>query len=136
MNHKLMFEPSWQKAISPIDRKSITDIFENSTPVQNRVIYTQIRAAMNHRGALLAMVLVQNGTEEAFSIQDLTLQYEERGRGVVAQNSFNLPEIITEANTSMPWTFVFPKSSINQRPLLKDWTVTDSKKSNPFQFDR
>ncbi|WP_257347539.1 SLAP domain-containing protein [Pseudalkalibacillus decolorationis] len=125
MNHKLMFESSWEKAISPVDRKTITEIYLNQPPVGNTITYTTIRAALNHYGALLAMVLIQNGTKDSFSIRNLDLQYEEEGRGVIAQHCFNLPKIIIEKHTSMPWTFVFPQDTIAQRPLLINWILAD-----------
>ncbi|WP_349408894.1 SLAP domain-containing protein [Pseudalkalibacillus sp. SCS-8] len=123
MKDRLVFEPSWEKAISDEDRKTITRLHEQN-PIQKGVLqFTPIRAAMNHHGALLAMVLIQNGWDEPFTVDGIPFTYTEEGRGVIAECQFRIAQVHVPAGASMPWTFVFPKETIRRRPLLKDWTL-------------
>ncbi|WP_261131196.1 SLAP domain-containing protein [Bacillus sp. Marseille-Q3570] len=130
MGDKLIFDPSWERAIANQDRNRIEQLHKKSPIQEGKLTWTPIRAAMNHQGSLLAMVLIQNGTSETFKAADILLDYYEKERGLVASSRFDLSQVVLSSNTSMPWTFVFAKSSILQRPLLINWHLKLSKDSN------
>ncbi|MGP4081680.1 SLAP domain-containing protein [Pseudalkalibacillus sp. R45] len=129
MADKLIFEPSWEKAIAIQDRNKIEQLHKKSPIQEGKLTWTPIRAAMNHHGSLLAMVLIQNGTTETFEADGILIDYYEKERGVVASSRFEFSQVVVPSNASMPWTFVFPKVTIRQRPLLIDWNLKLSKNS-------
>ncbi|WP_408008706.1 SLAP domain-containing protein [Pseudalkalibacillus sp. A8] len=129
MGDRLIFEPSWEKAIAKQDRIRIEQLHEKSPIRHGELTWLPIRAAMNHQGSLLAMVLIQNGEEETFKAERIFLNYYENKRGMVASSRFDSPQVVVLPDTSMPWTFVFPKTSLHQRPLLMHWEVKLSKNS-------
>ncbi len=129
MTDRLIFEPSWDKAIANQDRKAIEQLHKASPIQQGELTWTPIRAAMNHQGSLLAMVLIQNGKEETFRAKGIFLDYYENKRGKVASFRFDSPQVVVPPNSSMPWTFVFPKISLHQRPSLVQWEIQLSKYS-------
>ncbi|MCF6410844.1 SLAP domain-containing protein [Pseudalkalibacillus salsuginis] len=129
MADRLIFEPSWEKAIAKQDRKAIEQLHKASPLQKGKLTWTPIRAAMNHQGSLLAMVLIQNGKEETFRAEGIFLDYYENKRGKVASFRFYVPQVVVPPNSSMPWTFVFPKISLHQRPSLVQWEIQLSKYS-------
>lgn len=123
MEDKLVFDPAWEKAIAPQDREAIKILHHQNPVVNGEVRWTPIRVAMNHQGSLLAMVLIQNGLADDFTAEGINLRYIEKGRGAIAESSFNLPNVRVQSCSSMPWTFVFPEHTILKRPLLNQWLV-------------
>ncbi len=134
MDDKLVFDPAWEKAIAPRDRETIQELHRQNPVREGELRWTPIRAALNHQGSLLAMVLIQNGLAANFKAEGIDLTYVEQEQGAIATSEFNLPNVNVPPGASMPWTFVFPKQTITNRPLLKDWFVTPSEKSTNLKL--
>ncbi|RDW19392.1 SLAP domain-containing protein [Oceanobacillus chungangensis] len=115
---KLLYEPTWDRALSDKDRTLINRVFlETKASTNNKIEFSRIREAFNHKGELLVMVLIHNSTNAEFVFKEVMLQYVENGE-VIAANVFTLPYLKTEPGTSMPWTFIFPVESIINKPTL------------------
>lgn len=109
---KLKFEDSWDKTISEQDRERILDIFmETHDSSGHGVEFTPLWQAMNHKGELLVTVLVQNYSDHdlVFHNQKLCFTVNQE---MVASHTFTIPALVLEGETSMPWTFIFPKESL------------------------
>ncbi|KMY48707.1 SLAP domain-containing protein [Peribacillus loiseleuriae] len=105
---KLQYESSWDKTLSNKDRKIIEGIFlETSLLNQNRIQFTSLWQAMNHKGELLVTVLVHNFSHQDCSFMNKKLRYMENNE-IIAEHTFTLPSLIVQPETSMPWTFIFP----------------------------
>lgn len=105
---KLMFESSWDKALSSKDRKDIEAIFleTNENNLEN-IRLSPIWNAVNHRGELLITVLVHNFTQKTLTFNEKRLVYIENDE-IVAESSFTLTTLVIPSKVSMPWTFIFP----------------------------
>ncbi|MCF6138983.1 SLAP domain-containing protein [Pseudalkalibacillus berkeleyi] len=128
MEERLLFDPAWEKAIAPRDRESIEQLHQSHPVVNGELSWTPINVALNHQGSILAMVLIQNGLEETFTAENLSLIYREHTRGVVAEANFQLKQVQVPSGASMPWTFVFPEQTVRKRPRLSDWQVEVAEK--------
>ncbi|MGM7703151.1 SLAP domain-containing protein [Pseudalkalibacillus sp. Hm43] len=134
MDDKLVFDPAWEKAIAPQDREAIEELHRNNPVREGELRWTPIRAALNHQGSLLAMVLMQNGLSESFTADAIDLTYAEKERGTIAESQFNLPNVHVPPGASMPWTFVFSQQKLTMRPLLQDWFIKLSEKSTNLKL--
>ena len=72
---------------------------------------------------LFEMVLIKN-----IQIQQLPLTVEDATGEIIAQGGFKLEDFEVKANTSKPWTFIFPKSLVTkEQPDLSTWKVQPPK---------
>ncbi|WP_186671149.1 SLAP domain-containing protein [Sporosarcina sp. BP05] len=106
---KLYFEPAWDRAIAPADRKKMMNHFQQQTKqLQGGVHFSFLWNARNYKGEQLITVLIHNFDEVNFRLQNTTIAYYEQGNQL-ANATFSLPCEIAR-NTSMPWTFIFSKT--------------------------
>ena len=105
---QLRFESSWEKALSAQDRNHIEKLF-NDTKQQHHstLVFSPIREAINHRNELLITVLVHNFSHNPLTFENTRLVYSNE-QEILAEKAFTLPSLTIPAQTSMPWTFIFP----------------------------
>lgn len=109
---KLIFEPSWEKALSRKDRTEIEDIFSRTKQdPSDGILLSPIRQAINHKGELLITVLIHNFSNMKFTLNEKELTYSQFGI-ILAEHTFTHSTVKIEPHTSMPWTFIFPVESI------------------------
>lgn len=122
---RLVFEAAWDKTIAPIDREFITKTFhETKDNPKEKIIFTPIRQAINHQGSLLVTVLIQNFTNDSsLLLENIHVIYKENNE-LIAEHSFSHPHVTITKKTSMPWTFIFPSSSLVQDPALQSGTIS------------
>lgn len=117
---RLIYEYSWDKAIAGQDRKTIEKVFqETSIPSGQAASFAMIRTAINHKGELLVTGILHHFRKETFTVQNMEMTYKENGK-TIAKFIFTVPQIVLEAETSMPWTFIFPVESLINKPALAD----------------
>ncbi|EQB38492.1 MULTISPECIES: SLAP domain-containing protein [Virgibacillus] len=112
---RLIFEQAWAKTIDPNDRRTIEQVFAEANASETNQSFVPLQQARNHRGDLLIMVIIQNYTSEQWTLDPITLTYYEN-ENCVATHTFSDPRLILDAKCSMPWTFIFPKTVIQQEP--------------------
>ncbi|MFJ7977027.1 SLAP domain-containing protein [Peribacillus sp. NPDC096379] len=116
----LQYESSWDKTISNKDRKTIEDIFlETSLPNHSLIQFTPLWQAMNHKDELLVTVLVHNFSHQVCSFISKKLRYLENNE-IIAEHTFTLPSLTVPPETSMPWTFIFPVESLKSHGSLEN----------------
>ncbi|MCA0988868.1 SLAP domain-containing protein [Guptibacillus algicola] len=118
----LKFEHKWQKTISSKDRKLIIQTYMHNPIQEETVLFAPVRAARNHRGDLLATVLIVNGYQSEWKLHERILHYYEKGIRV-AENKFTHPSLIIPPQCAMPWTFIFHSNSLKKIPILADWQI-------------
>lgn len=117
---KLEFESSWDKTISDKDRQKIETVFlETSQSNNQRIRLTPLWQAFNHKGEFLVTVLIHNFTMLPYSFQNTKLKYIEANE-VCIEHSFTLPSLSIQAESSTPWTFIFPNESLDNKFPLKN----------------
>ncbi|MBB6453166.1 SLAP domain-containing protein [Salirhabdus euzebyi] len=115
---KLQLESSWDKTLSPRDRDEIEQAFSRVTLSGADIQFTPLWQAMNHKGQLLVTVLVHNTRKEGFTFTNSKLHYKENGV-TAAKHTFTIPALCIGAETTMPWTFIFPVESLTVSPTLE-----------------
>lgn len=117
---KLIFESSWDKALSNKDRKVIEDAFlKTATLNSNNIQFTPLWQAFNHKDELLVTMLIHNFTSEFVSFNDIQLRYLESNK-MIAEHLFHHPTLAIQASHSMPWTFIFPSSSTKRKATFEN----------------
>ncbi|WP_186576385.1 SLAP domain-containing protein [Aquibacillus kalidii] len=108
---KLQFENSWDKTISQGDREKIEKAFASTKLNQlHDIELVTLWHATNHKGDLLATAIIHNQTQQSISFENSRIDCLDQN-GVIAEHNFSLPNLHIPANTSLPWTFIFPAKS-------------------------
>lgn len=114
----LVYESSWEKAIAPQDREMMEEVFEKTGLFEGQEVkFSIIRSALNYKGELLITGMIHNFGQEMFTVENQHLAYKEKDE-TVAEHLFTVPQVRLQAETSMPWTFIFPVDSIKKEPDL------------------
>lgn len=127
----LQMEPAWEKTVSKQDRELIQETFNSlDRSSQKGFTYTYLRHDFNHRNALLVIVLVHNYEEVKLKFVDQQVQCCSSNGNQLASKTFTVP-IDIPANTSMPWTFIFPIGCYHAKAQTEEvLVVTSSSREN------
>ncbi|WP_270180500.1 SLAP domain-containing protein [Alkalihalobacillus sp. CinArs1] len=118
----LKFEEKWERTISEKDRMLFYEIYKQYPIKLHTVAFAPVRVAINHRGSLLATVLVLNGHDCEWKLNDTILHYCERGE-LVAVHSFSHSSLVVPPRCAMPWTFIYNSNTFQKEPELKHWEI-------------
>ncbi|WNB92228.1 SLAP domain-containing protein [Bacillus sp. NEB1478] len=112
---KLVFEQAWDKAIAEKDRLEIQEIFSDLNHDQKECRTAVIlKTAFNHKQEFLVTVLVNNYSNEPFTLWNQKVEYAESGKILAKLDSAYTLEI--PGQTSMPWTFIFSEDFLGEKP--------------------
>ncbi len=79
-----------------------------------------LEAALQENGSLAVTVLIRNGSKsKSINIEQLPLVVEDADGDQVCQGGFTLNDFEVKANTTKPWTFIFPEPLVVKKPNLK-----------------
>jgi SLAP domain-containing protein len=107
---KLVFESAWDKTLAPKDRSEIERVFSEIKDKEKDVHQAVIlKTAFNHKQELLVTVLLNNYSKIPMSLLGKKIVYKENGQALGKFESAYKLEV--PAQTSMPWTFIFPSGS-------------------------
>lgn len=123
--HSLDLHSTWEKSIAEDDKQKLEKLLENIQPPKSGEInFMGLSAKLADSGDLHVTVLIRNGHEKNVQLQQLPLQVEDAAGDKVAGGGFKLEDFEVKANTSKPWTFIFPSSLITKdNPDLSNWKV-------------
>lgn len=108
--HSLDLPESWKTALPEEEQQKLHQIVESLEPPQpGEVNFFGLQADPNENFDLHVTVLIRNGSDRNIQIQQLPLQIEDASGDIVAKGSFELDDFEIKANTTKPWTFIFPK---------------------------
>lgn len=123
--NRLELEDSWDQQLPAEDKEQLKALVSSlPKPKPKEVNLMGIQARFNENGDLSTTILIRNGNHKSLSIQQLPLQVFDAEQELVAQGAFSLNDLTVNANTSKPWTFVFPKEMVKKdKPDLSKWSV-------------
>ncbi|QPC47533.1 accessory Sec system S-layer assembly protein [Mangrovibacillus cuniculi] len=114
--HQLELDESWEKALPEENLAQLRDAFEKMDPPKpGEINFMGLQAQFTQDEDLAISVLIRNGTQKNIKLEKLPLVVEDSAGDVVAEGGFKLENLEISANTSKPWTFVFPQAII-QKP--------------------
>lgn len=108
---KLVFESAWERAIAPVDRKQIEQLFLETKDYSNHAI---IRTAVNHKQQLLITVLLHNHSDEERTFSNQAVRFQ-----TIVQN-FTINALTLAPRTSTPWTFIFDTTIGYDPTIIED----------------
>ncbi|WP_018922038.1 accessory Sec system S-layer assembly protein [Salsuginibacillus kocurii] len=129
--HSLDLAQSWQSSLAEGSKKQLEEMVERLDPPKTgEVNFMGLKAEQKENGDLHVTILVRNGSEKSIHLQELPLEVTDASGEVVARGGFKLEDFSVKANTSKPWTFIFPVSMLNNETLdLSSWSAAPPKQA-------
>lgn len=123
--HRLDLDENWEKSLATANKDQLRKIVEDLTPPKkNEVNFMGLQQSLREDGSLTVTVLIRSGHEKDISISQLPLEVMDATKETVAKGAFTLPPLTVQANTSKPWTFIFPKEMVlKEQPDFTSWSV-------------
>lgn len=124
--HHLDLEPSWEKSLDDKSKEVLRKIVAEAPVLkENEVNLMGVKADYNEKGDLAVTILIRNGNEDKnITLEQLPLKLIDATETEVVRGVFKLEDLTVKANTSKPWTFIFPKSTIkSENPDFSRWKV-------------
>jgi len=121
--HTLELADSWQKSMANDEIQSLKKYTESIEPPKTGEInFLGLQAKQVESQDLHVTMLIRNGSEKTVQLQQLPLDVEDASGNVIAQGGFQLEDFEVKANTSKPWTFIFPHSMLQKEDIdLSKW---------------
>lgn len=123
--HSLDLDPAWEEAL-PEEQKNALSAIVKELPALNprEVNITGFQSKLTPEGNLAASVFIRNGHTQHIQLEKLPLEVLDATGQQIVSGSFELDKLEVKANTSKPWTFIFPKEMLQiQEPDLSRWTA-------------
>jgi accessory Sec system S-layer assembly protein len=124
--HQLELEESWEKIYLSPGKKEQLEKIVASLPLlsADEVNIMGLDAKQTAEGNLVTTVLFRNGGHQDVQFNQFPLVIEDVSGEVICQGSFTLMDFNVKANTTKPWTFIFPKELLlKETPDLSKWRV-------------
>ncbi|MBY6268643.1 accessory Sec system S-layer assembly protein [Parageobacillus thermoglucosidasius] len=125
-HHSLDLAESWEKSLAAEDKQKLQALVQSLQPPKpGEVNFMGLQAQQTEQGDLHVTLLIRNGSDKNIHIEQLALQVHDASGDIVASGAFSLDHFEVKANTSKPWTFIFPKSLVTkENPDLRSWKVS------------
>lgn len=123
--HQLDLEESWEKSIAEETKLKLQEIVANATPLKpGEVNFMGLSAKRNEKGDLAVTILIRNGADKNITLEQVPLGVKDASQEEIARGGFKLDNFTVKANTSKPWTFIFPKAMMTKEEIdLSKWQV-------------
>lgn len=121
--HQLDLDPSWESQLPEASKDALRNFVDNLTPPnEGEINFLGLQAALKENGDLHTTLLIRNGCKDNIQLEQLPLHIEDAYGEIVVKGAFTLPNLEIKANTTKPWSFVFPASStLKQNMDLSSW---------------
>lgn len=121
--HSLDLASSWEQSLAEEEKDKLKQLLTKVQPPKpGEVNFMGIQANQNESGDLHITLLIRNGAEKNIKIESLPLIIEDAAGDIVASGGFKLDDFEVKANTSKPWTFIFPAELIQkEQPDFSSW---------------
>ncbi|WP_028393511.1 accessory Sec system S-layer assembly protein [Bacillus cihuensis] len=122
--HRLDLAESWEKGLPEAERKKLKKYVEQiDPPREGEVNFLGLQAKKSENGDLHVTILIRNGHNKNVKIEKLPLEMIDASKEVVAKGGFSLDDLEIKANTTKPWTFIFPAAMVLKADMdLSTWS--------------
>ncbi|KXG08967.1 hypothetical protein AT864_02651 [Anoxybacillus sp. P3H1B] len=123
--HRLDLAESWEQALSKQQREHLQKILETMPPLSSREInFTGLEAKISEQRDLVVTLLIRNGSDHNIQLAQIPLAVEDASGEIICKGSFYFEHFEIKANTSKPWTFIFPSSRLLKEDMdLSKWRI-------------
>jgi accessory Sec system S-layer assembly protein len=111
--HSLDLAESWANSLPEQDKERLHQLVDGmAAPKPGEVNFMGLQAKKTDEGNLHVTMLIRNGSDKNIQLQQLPLEVSDASGEVIAKGGFALTDFEVRANTSKPWTFIFPSSLV------------------------
>lgn len=123
--HKLELEQAWEDGLSAEQKAALEKVVENMPKLKPREVnFAGFQVKKQEDGSIAASIFIRNGHSKQINIEKLPLELIDATGDIVARGSFDLAPLSVKANTSKPWTFIYPKEMVQkEEPDFSRWTI-------------
>ncbi|CAM4188815.1 hypothetical protein BAMA_24310 [Bacillus manliponensis] len=123
--HKLDLHPTWEAQLSEEKKAALEKIINDLPPLKEEEInFTGLQAMKQADGNLHVTILIRNGSTQNVKLEQLPLHVIDASGDTIAQGAFTLADFEVKANTTKPWSFMFPASFVTKEAIdLSTWKV-------------
>ncbi|MCG3089544.1 accessory Sec system S-layer assembly protein [Sporosarcina cyprini] len=123
--HKLELEQAWEDGLAQEQKDALAKVVENMPKLKPREVnFAGFQVKIQEDGSIAASIFIRNGHSKQINIEKLPLELVDATGEIVARGSFNLGPLSVKANTSKPWTFIYPKEMVlKEEPDFSRWTI-------------
>lgn len=127
--HSLDLEESWEQSLTPEQKKALENAVKNLPALKPREVnIIGFQSKFTETGDLAVSIFIRNGHTQHINLEQIPLEILDAKGQLVTKGSFKLDGFTVKANTSRPWTFIFPKNLIQiENPDLSRWTARFAK---------
>ncbi|GAB4074053.1 accessory Sec system S-layer assembly protein [Barrientosiimonas marina] len=124
-SHQLDLENSWEESINEQTRASLETIVKQAPKLKpGEMNFMGVQARQQDNGDIAATILIRNGAEKNIHLEQVPLGLKDASGEEVARGSFQMTDFTIRANTSKPWTFIFPARMIIREEIdLSEWSA-------------
>ncbi|MGM0841723.1 MAG: accessory Sec system S-layer assembly protein [Bacillota bacterium] len=125
MPNQLDLDESWDNSLPQDEKEKLKHLVEGLPRLKAREFnILGIQTSMRDDGKLSATILFRNGNPKPLLIKQIALEFLDAHQDLVAIGGFQLNDFTIKANTSKPWTFIFPKELVQKdNPDLSSWVI-------------
>jgi accessory Sec system S-layer assembly protein len=130
--HALDLEESWANSLPEEDKARLHQLVDGmAAPKPGEVNFMGLQAKKSDDGNLHVTMLIRNGSDKNIQLQQLPLEVVDASGEVIAKGGFALNDFEVKANTSKPWTFIFPRSLVKKEEIdLSVWKAYPPQQQN------
>ncbi|WP_252502332.1 accessory Sec system S-layer assembly protein [Sporosarcina sp. Marseille-Q4943] len=123
--HKLELEQAWEDGLTAEQKEALEKVVENMPKLKPREVnFAGFQVKKQEDGSIAASIFIRNGHSKQINIEKLPLELVDATGEIVARGSFDLAPLSVKANTSKPWTFIYPKEMVQkENPDFSRWTI-------------
>ncbi len=127
--HRLDLAEAWKESLPEEEQNKLAELVKTlPKPKSKEFNIMGLQAKFLENGNLNITVLFRNGNHKGIQIQQLPLEVYDANQDVVARGAFKLEDFEVKANTTKPWSLIYPKEMIlKENPDFSKWIV------KPFQ---
>mgnify|MGYP001343181253 CR=1 FL=1 len=123
--HQLEIDPSWKERLNEDQINQLNEIVSKLPALgKNEFNLTGLELKKLDDGRLVTTILLRNGNSQDITVSKLPLQVVSSDGKVVAKGQFELPDMAIKANTSKPWSFIFPQELVFEDEIPARWSVS------------
>lgn len=110
--HQLDLDTQWEKQLNDAQKEELRRVVSSLPKLRDKEVnFTGIQQHVMDNGNLQITLLIRNGNDRDINLEQLPLEIVDAHARVVASGTFKLdPVLVVRANTSKPWTFMFPST--------------------------
>ncbi|MGE8203658.1 accessory Sec system S-layer assembly protein [Heyndrickxia sp. NPDC080065] len=121
--HSLDLASSWEQSLPEEEKEKLKNLVSSLQPPKpGEVNFMGLQAIHKETGDLHITLLIRNGSDKNINIESLPLIIEDASGDIIASGGFKLEDFEVKANTSKPWTFIFPGALVQkEQPDFSTW---------------